>query len=74
LRKAGGVEEAERMRKARDEQILKETWDAKKKSGITENTDDEAEKQEVLVTTEAAPTPVADGALAAEGPGSPALT
>lgn len=64
LRKAGGVEEAERMRKARDEQILKETWEAKKKV--------EEEEKEVSVTAAAGPTPVTDGVLAAEVPTSPA--
>lgn len=59
LKKAGGVEEAERLRKARDEQILKETWEAKK-NGILRTTEtvDEEEKKEGL----AAPDPAADSA------------
>ena len=71
LRKAGGVEEAERLRKARDEQILKETWESKKKSDII---DDEEDKKEVSITTVAAPALVTDGALAAEVPTSPTST
>ncbi|KAF8421943.1 actin interacting protein 3-domain-containing protein [Tirmania nivea] len=71
LKKAGGVEEAERLRKARDEQILKETWEAKK-NGIlrTAETADEEEKREEL----AAPDPAADSAPVANAESSVAIT
>ena len=70
LKKAGGVEEAERLRKARDEQILKETWEAKK-NGILRAAEavDEEEKKEELV----APDPVADNAPVADAE-PPAVT
>lgn len=59
LKKAGGVEEAERLRKARNEQIMKETWESKK-TGIIRNAEvvvDEEEMQQDLVTETATPVP-----------------
>jgi len=47
------------------------TTETKKKSDII---DDEEDKKEVSVSAAAAPTPVTDGALAAEVPTSPAST
>ena len=57
LRKAGGVEEAERLRKARDEQILKDTWEGKKKNGILRNGDsrNEEDRQDSEATLENPP-------------------
>lgn len=71
LKKAGGVEEAERLRKARDEQILKETWETKK-NGIlrTVETVDDEEKNEEL----AAPDPVTDIAPVADAEPPVAIT
>jgi len=67
LRKAGGVEEAERMRKARDEQILKETWETKKNDTV-KNVEDVEETKADPVTTVGALTPATDDVLANAAP------
>ncbi|KAF8459114.1 actin interacting protein 3-domain-containing protein [Terfezia claveryi] len=70
LKKAGGVEEAERLRKARDEQILKETWEAKK-NGILRTAETVSdEKKEELAT----PDPAADSASVADAEPPVAVT
>ncbi|KAF8474865.1 actin interacting protein 3-domain-containing protein [Kalaharituber pfeilii] len=57
LRKAGGVEEAERLRKARDEQILKETWAQENASVKVVNGNEDENSTEVENNTSGEPAP-----------------
>jgi hypothetical protein len=70
LKKTGGVEEAERLRKSKDERARKEVWERQNSKAVDENTSSGTQGQNVPSSAEGEPDGLADHSTGEKADGS----